>query len=232
MLEHIQLAKVLFLDVETAAQVYHFEDLDESAKKLWETKFSYSDDSPAELYKKAGIFAEFAKVICVTVGFITPEHKLRLKSFFGHDEKELLKEFSGLLNKSYGGKEHLLCAHNGKEFDFPFLARRMLINGLKLPKALDIAGKKPWEVQHLDTMELWKFGDYKNYTSLNLLAHVFDIPTPKDDIQGSDVGRVYWEEKDLDRIEVYCRKDVIALTQLFLRFRGEPLIKEEEVEIV
>ena len=154
---------------------------------------------------------------------------LRIKSFFGSDEKQLLQDFSVLLNEHFNQKEHLLCAHNGKEFDFPFLCRRLLINGLKLPKILNIAGKKPWEINHLDTMELWKFGDYKNYTSLNLLANIFNIPTPKDDIDGSDVARVYWENNDIQRIATYCQKDVITVAQLLLRFKGEGLIDEKNI---
>lgn len=155
----------------------------------------------------------------------------RLKSFYGNDEKNLLVEFSSLLNKHYNKKESLLCAHNGKEFDYPFIARRILINGLKIPALLNIAGKKPWEVNLLDTMELWKFGDYKNFTSLNLLAAIFNIPTPKDDIDGSDVSRVYYEENNLDRIASYCQKDVLTVAQVFLKFKGEQLIEESQVVI-
>ena len=186
--------------------------------------------SPESQYKKAGVYAEFAKVICISVGFFN-EKEFRIKSFYHEDEKQLLKDFAGLLNKHFNRKEHLLCAHNGKEFDFPFLCRRMLINGVKLPKTLNLAGKKPWEVQHIDTMELWKFGDYKNFTSLNLLAHIFNIPTPKDDIDGSDVARVYWEEKNIQRIVTYCQKDVLTVARLLLRFMGEPLIEEKQVVI-
>jgi len=142
-----------------------------------------------------------------------------------------LKEFKEMLGKYYNShKGLLLCAHNGKEFDFPYIARRMLINGIKLPKILDIAGKKPWEVSFLDTMELWKFGDYKNYTSLNLLTQIFDIPTPKDDIDGSMVADVYWNDKDLQRIVKYCEKDVLAIAQLMLKYKGEELVKAENVE--
>ena len=157
---------------------------------------------------------------------------LRLKSFYNDDEKVILTGFKELLKKHFNTDKHMLCGHNGKEFDFPYIGRRMLINGIKLPLLLDIAGKKPWEVNHLDTMELWKFGDYKHYTSLNLLTHIFNIPTPKDDIDGSEVHRVYWEEKNLKRIADYCAKDVKATVQLFLRFRGEDLIPEENIEIV
>lgn len=228
MLEDIRISNVLFLDVETVPVVYQYTDLDEEKRKLWDTKFRYvQTESPETLYKKAGVYAEFAKVVCISVGFFHFE-TFRIKSFTG-EEKQLLHEFSALLNEHYHNKKHLLCAHNGKEFDFPFLCRRMLINGLRLPKLLNIAGKKPWEVNHLDTMELWKFGDYKSYTSLNLLANVFNIPTPKDDIDGSDVARVYYEENDIQRIATYCQKDVITVAQLLLRFKGEPLIEESNI---
>jgi len=229
MLENIKLSNILFLDVETAPVVYNYKKLDATTRKLWDTKFRYQQaESPEEQYKKAGVYAEFAKVICISVGFFN-ETTFRIKSFFGHDEKQLLLEFAQLLNKHYNRKDHLLCAHNGKEFDFPFLCRRMLINGVKLPKTLNIAGKKPWEINHLDSMELWKFGDYKSFTSLNLLANVFNIPTPKDDIDGSDVARVYWEEKNLERIVTYCQKDVITVAQLILKFRGEELINPQNI---
>jgi uncharacterized protein YprB with RNaseH-like and TPR domain len=231
MLENYKLSNILFLDVETAPVIYKYNDLSENIRQLWDSKFRYStSESPENQYKKAGVFAEFAKVICISVGFFN-EKEFRIKSFYHEDEKQLLKDFADLLNKHFNRKEHLLCAHNGKEFDFPFLCRRMLINGVKLPKTLNLAGKKPWEVQHLDTMELWKFGDYKNFTSLNLLAHVFNIPTPKDDIDGSDVARVYWEEQNIQRIVTYCQKDVLTVARLLLRFMGEPLIEEKQVVI-
>jgi len=236
MLDTIKITNVLFLDVETAPLVYKYKDLSEKMKPLWDSKFRpdrYRDqqaETPETLYKKAGIYAEFAKIICISVGYFN-EGTFRVKSFYGDDEKEILETFSALLNKHFNRKEHLLCAHNGKEFDFPFLCRRMLINGLKLPKTLNISGKKPWEVNHLDTMELWKFGDYKNFTSLNLLAGIFNIPTPKDDIDGSDVARVYWEEKDLKRIVTYCQKDVLTVAQLLLRFMGQPLIENKNVVV-
>jgi DNA polymerase elongation subunit (family B) len=187
--------------------------------------------SPELLYSRAGIYSEFGKIICISVGaFLKGE--FRIKSFFGHDEKVLLTEFADLLNKRYNKPEHLLCAHNGKEFDFPYMARRMLVLGIPIPTILDLSGKKPWEVSHLDTMELWKFGDYKNYTSLDLLAAIFDIPTPKDDIDGSQVADVYYKENDLPRIVHYCTKDVLTVAQIFRRYRGEALIGESAVVVV
>lgn len=229
MLEAIKLSNVLFLDVETVPVVYQYDELDPELKKLWDHKFRFqTTETPESHYKKAGIFAEYAKVVCISVGFFN-EKTFRIKSFYGHDEKQILKDFSALLHTHYNRKDHLLCAHNGKEFDFPFLCRRMLLNSIKLPKALNITGKKPWEINHLDTMELWKFGDYKNFTSLSLLAHIFRIPTPKDDIDGSDIARVYWEEKNLERIVTYCQKDVLTVARLLLRFMGESVIEDKNI---
>ncbi|MGY8952429.1 MAG: 3'-5' exonuclease, partial [Flavobacteriales bacterium] len=206
MLQQLNLERVLFLDIETVPQHANYKDVPERLKTLWDKKAGFlakTEESPEELYGRAGIYAEFGKIVCISVGFIH-SGEIRLKSFYSHNEKELLQDFSELLTGFFGRNDQLLCAHNGKEFDFPYIARRLLINGLPLPHLLDIAGKKPWEIQHLDTMELWKFGDFKNYTSLNLLTAVFDIPTPKDDIDGSKVCSVYYEENDLQRIMEYC----------------------------
>lgn len=229
MLDNINIEDVLFLDIETAPLTYRYNDLNNEFKKLWDTKFRYAEESPEDMYIKAGIYAEFAKVICISVGIVTKGRTYKTKSFYGDDEKKLLADFFDLLTTHYNQDKHMLCAHNGKEFDFPFICRRALINGLKLPLILDIAGKKPWEVKHLDTMELWKFGDYKSYTSLTLLAAAFGIPTPKDDIDGSQVAKVYWEEKNLERIVTYCQKDVLTVAQLFLRYKGEPMIQPEHI---
>ena len=223
------MSNILFLDVETVPLVYNYNDLSQETKLLWDTKFRFqTTEKPEENYKKAGIYAEFSKVICISVGFFN-DKTFRIKSFYRSNEKALLEEFSALLNKHFNRKESLLCAHNGKEFDFPFLCRRMLINGIKLPKTLNLAGKKPWEVQHLDTMELWKFGDYKNYTSLNLLASIFNIPTPKDDIDGSQVANVFYEEKNIKRIVSYCQKDVLTVAQILLKYRGEQLLDPKNI---
>ena len=156
---------------------------------------------------------------------------MRLKSFYGHNEKNILSQFKHLLNDSYSSGHHYLCAHNGKEFDYPFICRRMLINGISLPKILNIAGKKPWEIKHLDTMELWKLGDYTHYTSIHLLAELFNIPTPKDDINGSQVSNVYWIQKDLERIRINCQKDTLTVAQLYLKYKGEDILKDEQIEV-
>jgi len=237
MLKNLDLNKVLFLDIETVANVSDYDALDAGFMKLWNDKMKWQAErdnkTPAELYEKAGIYSEFAKIICISVGYFTsantPSVKYRTTSFAGDDEKELLQNFANLLNSYFTKNDQYLCAHNGKEFDYPFIARRMLVNGVELPDMLDLAGKKPWEIHHLDTMELWKFGDYKHYTSLNLLAHIFNIPTPKDDISGADVGRVYYEENDLDRIVTYCEKDTLTVAQLLLKYKGLELIEDDQI---
>ncbi|RLD67060.1 MAG: 3'-5' exonuclease, partial [Bacteroidetes bacterium] len=195
MLDKIKIKDVLFLDIETVSAFPAHSEMSERLQELWAKKTKYiqekEDIKPEELYERAGIYSEFGKIVCISVGFIVEQDKtlhFRLKSFYGDNEKELINNFNNLLNKSFNKEHHYLCGHNAKEFDFPYIARRSLINGLKLPQQLNIAGKKPWEVKHLDTMDLWKFGDYKHYTSLNLLTAIFDIPSPKDDIDGSEVG--------------------------------------------
>lgn len=236
MLEHIDLQQVLVLDIETVPNYPTYGEVPEHFQKLWEQKTRYQrreGETPEEFYPRAGIWAEFGKIVCISVGIFTSGPQgtgLRIKSFASQDEPELLHGFIDLLKKQPANL--LLCAHNGKEFDFPFLCRRMLINCMDIPVQLQINGKKPWEINHLDTLDMWKFGDYKNYTSLNLLAAVFNIPTPKDDINGADVYRVFWQENDLERIKVYCQKDVITTAQLLLRFKCAPLIKSEQITIV
>lgn len=236
--------RILFFDIETVPAVGDFNELPERLQKLWEVKVEktrarmpdrYDEaDSTDNIYMKdAAIFAEFGKVVCISAGYIynnNGKEHLKIKSYYNDDEAILLNEFSQLL-ASWDKPNRTLCGHNIKEFDIPYIARRMLINGIQLPDILNIAGKKPWEVQFLDTLELWKFGDYKNFTSLNLLTAVFDIPTPKDDIDGSMVGSVYYETGDLKRIATYCEKDVIATTQVFLKIKGKELIAQECIEL-
>ena len=234
MIEKIALDHILFLDIETVPEIENFHELDPVKQELFATKTQYQrkdDFTPEEFYERAGIWAEFGKIICISVGYFTLKSDIRhfrVTSFFG-DEIKILKDFSNLLNNHFSQPQHLLCGHNAKEFDFPFIARRMLIHGIQIPQKLNLFGKKPWEVPHLDTMELWKFGDYKTFTSLKLLTNVLGIPSPKDDIDGSEVGKVFYIDKDLDRIITYCEKDVIAVAQVFLKFRREDLLIEEEI---
>ena len=236
MLERIQFEKVLFLDIETVPQIYQYQDLDEKGQELFYSKnrFQVSPEKNIEMIynEKGGILAEFGKIVCISVGMVRDSNTgktIRLKSFAHEDEETLLKQFKKLLEDHYNTSYHVICGHNSKEFDIPYICRRMLINGISLPSILNIAGKKPWEVNHLDTLELWKFGDYKAFTSLALLCHVFHIPTPKDDISGADVARVYYEENALDRIRSYCEKDVVALIQLLLKMRGDSLVEEANI---
>ncbi len=239
MLDKLAIEKVLFLDIETVPQFPTYNDVPERLQPLWEKKSlrlkKEDEDSPESLYGRAGIYAEFGKIICISVGFVHLTHtgkELRLKSYAHEDEATLLSQFKSLLDSHYNSPYHVLCGHNAKEFDLPYIARRMLIHGIRLPNVLDTAGKKPWEVNHLDTMELWKFGDYKAYTSLELLAAIFNIPTPKDDIDGSQVGTVYWEENDLERIVTYCEKDVVTVVQLVMKYMGDELIPEGDISVV
>jgi uncharacterized protein YprB with RNaseH-like and TPR domain len=233
------LGNILFLDIETVPQQASYDALEDGWKELWNSKSAtllkyHGEETKESLYPRAGIYAEFGKIVCISCGVLQgsgEQKKIALKSFAGNNEKILLHEFSMMLNKWSANEPKFLCAHNGKEFDFPYICRRLVINALPIPQLLNVSGKKPWEVSHLDTMELWKFGDFKSYTSLNLLAHTLGIPTPKDDIDGSKVWEVYWIEKNIPRIVTYCQKDVITVAQVFLRMQGEPLIREENIEI-
>ena len=234
MLKKLNLENVLFLDIETVPEVENFQDLDSIKQELWENKSKYQrrDEFTAEeFYERAGIWAEFGKIICISVGYfknLNDTRSFRVTSFYGEEEK-LLKDFKNLLITHFSQAKHLLCAHNGKEFDFPFIARRMIIHNIELPYKLNLFGKKPWEVPHLDTLELWKFGDYKNYTSLKLLTNVLGIPSPKEDIDGSQVFKVFYQNNDIDRIIEYCEKDTIAVAQILLRLRGNELLHNNEI---
>ncbi len=234
MLNKISLEDILFLDIETVPQNASFSELDEVRQTLWDHKSQYKRGdgiSAEDYYENAGIWAEFGKIICISVGYFHfkgTRRQFRVTTFHG-EEKKLLQEFRNLLTTHFRPQKFLLCAHNGKEFDFPYIARRMIVHSIALPEKLNLFGKKPWEVPHLDTMELWKFGDYKHYTSLKLLTHVLGIPSPKEDIDGSMVRQVYYEDKDLDRIIEYCERDVITVAQVLLRLKNEPLLEEEEV---
>ncbi|MEL7586426.1 MAG: ribonuclease H-like domain-containing protein [Prolixibacteraceae bacterium] len=238
MLYNLNLEDVLFVDIETVPQYPDYQEVPEKFQRLWDRKSESfrGEGKPEDVYERAGIYAEFGKIVCISAGVITQkkgERVYRVKSFYDDQEKKLLASFNDMLERfmSYPGR--CLCAHNGQEFDYPFIARRTLISGMRLPNVLNMAGLKPWEMKDklLDTLQLWKFGDYKNYTSLNLLCAIFNIPTPKDDIDGSQVARVYYREGDLERIARYCEKDTLAVANLLLRFRGEPIIESQNMEI-
>jgi DNA polymerase elongation subunit (family B) len=228
MLEAISPENILYIDIETVPAYPSFADVPERFRELWDKKSAYirkPEQTAEDVYERAGIYAEFGKIVCISAGYIAQQggqRIFRVKSFFGDDEKALLEEFRTALVKFYESKRGaFLCAHNGREFDFPYISRRMLVNGVKLPPMLNVHGQKPWESTFLDTMDLWKFGDYKHYTSLNLMAALFDIPTPKDDIDGSMVAGVYYSERNLPRIATYCEKDVLTVARLLLKLRGD-----------
>jgi DNA polymerase elongation subunit (family B) len=234
MIKRIKLEHILFLDIETVPQFADYDSLENPTKLLWEAKTNYQrkeNFTPKEFYDRAGIWAEFGKIICISVGYFKQKEdprNFRVTSFYG-EEGDILKDFKNLLETHFNKSNHLLCAHNGKEFDFPYIARRMVILGIDLPEKLNLFGKKPWEVPHLDTLELWKFGDYKTFTSLSLMAHVLGIPSPKNDISGEQVRDVFYKEKDIDRIVAYCEKDTVTVAQIILKLRNQDLLSASEV---
>ncbi|MDD2622324.1 MAG: 3'-5' exonuclease [Bacteroidales bacterium] len=223
---------ILFLDIETVPAYATYAELPECMRKCWDKKANVlkknDEDTPESLYQRAGIYAEYGKIVCISVAYIRKD-KLRIKSFYGENEKDVLNDFADLLNRYFNASQHYLCAHNGKEFDFPYLCRRMLIHKIPLPFLLNVSGKKPWETAFLDTMDMWRFGDYKNYTSLEVLALLFNIDTPKDDLDGSMVAQTYWEHHDLERIKTYCEKDVLTIVQLYLSYQAKDLLKKEDI---
>jgi len=237
MLHKLNLDDILFLDIETVPLHQQYSELSAETQMLWEEKTRYQrkeEFSAEEFYDRAGIWAEFGKIVCISVGYFSFRHQqrtFRVTSFTG-EEKNLLEDFSRLVNEHFSRPNKLFCAHNGKEFDFPYISRRMIINGIEIPQKLQLFGKKPWEIPHLDTMEMWKFGDYKHYTSLKLLAHILGIPSPKDDIDGSEVRNVFYNEGDIDRIATYCEKDTITVAQILLRFRNDTLLDDDEILIL
>lgn len=234
MIDKILLEHILFLDIETVPEQAAYGDLDSEMQLLYEAKTSHQRKdllSAEEFYSNAGIWAEFGKIVCISVGYFVFKNDIRqfrTTSFFG-EEPQLLKDFSALLEEHFSKPQFVLCGHNAKEFDYPFLARRMIIHGLKIPSKLNLFGKKPWEIPHLDTLELWKFGDFKHYTSLKLLTKILGIPSPKGDIDGSQVAQVYYQDQDIDRIITYCGKDVVAVAQIILRFKRQELLVENEL---
>lgn len=237
MLHKIHLEDILFLDIETVPLFENYDELSQTEQSLWDekTKYQRKDEFSAEaFYDRAGIWAEFGKIVCISVGYFSfrsEQRTFRVRSFIG-EEVQILKDFASLLDQHFSRSNKLLCAHNGKEFDFPYIARRMVINRIRIPLKLQMFGKKPWEIPHLDTLELWKFGDYKHFTSLKLLAHTLGIPSPKDDIEGSQVREVFYKEKDIDRIATYCEKDTVTVAQILLRFRDEKLLDDNEILVI
>ena len=241
MQEFKQLKNILFLDIETVAQKADYQELSPSMQEFWEKKAKNLKneaelDTAGMYFDRAAIYAEFGKIICIGFGGIYFDENetmcFRAKTLSSHSETDLLVQFKQILEKHSAKKDLILCAHNGKEFDFPYLCRRMLLNGIALPDCLQMQGKKPWEIHHADTLDLWKFGDYKHYTGLDLLADSFGLKSSKDDISGADVNRVYHIEKDLGRIATYCTKDVVVLAQLYLKMNILPVFEDDNVFIV
>ena len=227
MLKNINLSRVLFLDIETVPEIYNFKELSSGKKKIWKEKYGGKNE-----YTKSGMLAEFGKIICISVGFFdlknSKKRSFRVKSFIGK-EIEILENFKTLCDSHFHLKSSLLCAHNGREFDFPFIARRMIINKIKLPKILDMHEKKPWEIPHLDTLYLWKFGDYKSSISLGLLSEILGLNSKKIKLKGKQIADKFYLEKQINKIVEYCENDVLILSQVILRFRNEPTLKDEEV---
>jgi hypothetical protein len=235
MTETINLSQILFLDIETVPQTAEYSELSDKMKLLWDKKAQKitqnPDETPTSIYPRAGIYAEFGKIICIVVGYFF-ENKFRIKSFSGDDEAKLLTDFAQMLEGFQKRKDPKLCGHNAKEFDFPYLCRRMIIHRIQIPEVLNVSGKKPWETSFLDTMDMWRFGDYKNYTSIDLLTSIFGIQTPKDDIDGSKVCEYYWQRKELKTIVTYCKKDVLAVAQVYLRLQNLSPISEDQIVYV
>lgn len=237
MIYEYKLENILFLDIETVPVASSFGELTARQQGLWEKRSAHlraEDENPEDVWSRAGLYAEFGRIVCISAGLfsnLSEPRRFRIKSFYGEDELNILREFGDLIRNFKKGRNLQLCAHNGKEFDFPYLARRFVILGEKLPSVLNIAGKKPWELNFIDTLELWKFGEFRNFTSLALLTEVLGISNPKDDLDGSQVSEVYYAG-DYDRIARYCEKDVLAVAQVLLRLRSEKLIPEENVEVI
>lgn len=225
---------ILFLDIETVPLYSSFSEVPEIEQELFANKTAYKrgeELTAEEFYNRAGIWAEFGKIVCISVGYFVKE-QFRITSFTSDDEKEILISFKNILESYFNKPQHILCGHNAKEFDFPFISRRMIVNEIALPSQLNLLGKKPWEVPHLDTLEMWKFGDYKHYTSLKLLTYLLKIPSPKGDIDGSQVAEVYYKEKDLERIVRYCEQDVLALVRVFLKLNSQGMVEDKDVVFV
>lgn len=243
MLDHINLRNILFFDIETVPQQSTFTDMNEELQKLWAYRIHRfkPEETPQDDYfwEKAGVYAEFGKAICISVGFFTQAdpatntYQFRLKCFASHDERQLLSDFLNMLSRYFDiSDKFFLCGHNIKEFDIPFICRRATILNLAIPQILDVSTARPWEVRHLDTMHLWRFGDYRNYTSLHLLTTVLEVPNPKNDLEGSQVADTYWHQNDLPRIAQYCQQDVVAVARVIQRFKQMPLLSDEQIVYV
>jgi uncharacterized protein YprB with RNaseH-like and TPR domain len=233
----IKAENLLLIDIETVPLYSDYSQLSERMQKLWDKKSLLLDkentDTSASFSERAGIYAEFGKIVCIGLGYfikINDKYSFKVKTLSGQDEKKVLEEFRDVCNKFFRSGEKQFCGHNIREFDIPYICRRSFINQVKLPDILmDLQNKKPWENPMLDTLQFWKFGEYKNFTSVELLSTILDIDSPKDDIDGSEVASVYWKENDLDRIVRYCNKDVVTIAQILMRLNGMSILKEEDI---
>lgn len=229
--------QLLLIDIETVPLYKSYDELPDKLKPLWDRKslqINPDESNTANMFsERAGIYAEFGKIICISLGYLIKKdsnYQLKVKTLASNDEKELLKDFIQICNKFFTQATMQFCGHNIREFDIPYICRRTLINRLDLPNILlDLQQKKPWENPMLDTLQFWKFGEYKNFVSVDLLATILEIESPKYDINGSDVARVYWQENDLDRIKNYCNRDIVTVAQILMRLIGKPLLAEDSI---
>jgi predicted PolB exonuclease-like 3'-5' exonuclease len=224
--------KTLVIDIETVPCVKSWNTLPEAMQLHWLKKMEHlvlSDEEKQDaafcFENRAGIYAEFGKVICIGLGLFTSNEKkpskIRLKALYNHDEKALLAEFSNTLKAFQKiNKDLVFCGHNIKEFDIPYLCRRFIIQGLQMPEMMQFGGLKPWQVPLEDTLHLWRFGDYKHYTSLDLLASALDVPSSKTEMDGSEVAERYWKEDQIKEIADYCLQDVYTTSLVYLKLKG------------
>lgn len=228
---------LLFIDIETVSGESSLELVPERLQKEWLRKADrfriIEGPSDAELYfDRAAVYAEFGKIIVIGLGFFhweeADEPTFRVRTIHGHDEASVLRQFCTLVEKRYARKL-ILCAHNGREFDYPYLCRRMMVHGIPIPRSFWNTHWRRYDSPHLDTMDYWKFGDFKNYTSLELLAALFGIPSSKDTLSGSEVNTAYYHKNNLISIAQYCREDVVVLAQLYLRYHQMELLEEKQI---
>lgn len=242
-----------FVDTETIPGYKDFNDMPEELARMYERKFGHElanndpdkfDNFEDHYRARAALYPEFGKIVCLVIGVIfvddkDKQEKLKLKTLCGRHEDKLLAEAAPIIDKFDS-----LVGHNSKEFDFPYLCKRFYVHGIQLPQILNIAGKKPWEVSLIDTMELWRFGSFKGSTSLELFAHCLGLPSPKQDMTGADVAKVYYEMFDhmkdgelpfeaesaaIQKIGKYCQGDVVTLANCYRKLKYQSVIASENV---
>lgn len=238
-----EVAKIVFFDLETASE---YESLDQLAlnkpkmAELWSKRCEYlrsrfeenKDMTDEQLYEaKAALTPEFARIVCATFGrvtFIGEDPNVIIKSYCSEHEDEVLDGIQKVFDKFASLK---FSGHNIKRFDIPMMCKRLLIHGRSLPKGLQIQNLKPWEMPFIDTSEVWSFGAWQEgFVSLELLVTAIGLETPKGDIKGEDVSRVFWQDGDTHRIAEYCQRDVFAGIQALLKLSGLPVVEEFETQ--